>query len=165
MIQDEYMEKLHRKLENYFQIEKGICLLGENIDIHAKFCNISGRTFLTKYDVIDKCENYEYCYIKKMDDVTEAGASAFCDFLRRVVNECIRPGADHMSTFVTGVIVANQVNNDARKTVEKFSCSKAYRFYLNGWCDVRLICVDLSSNEVITNKAGKKVKKVYQLTP
>jgi hypothetical protein len=165
MIRNEYMENLQKKLERHFQIENAVCLFGESIDICAKFCNISGRTFITKHDVIDKCENYEYCYIKKMDDVTETEVLAFCGFLRRVVNECIKPGADHMSTYVTGVIVANHINNDARKIAERFSCSKAYRFYLNGWCDVRLICIDMSSNEVITNKAGKKVKKVYQLTP
>jgi hypothetical protein len=70
-----------------------------------------------------------------------------------------------MSTYITGVIVGNSINETARKVVGRYRYSKAYSFYLRGWCDVRLICISLDSNEIITNKAGKRVQKVYQLTP
>jgi hypothetical protein len=165
MTQDEYVENLQKKLERHFNIEKDIILFGEIIDVHAKFCNISGRTFITKQDVIDRCENYEYCYIKKVDTVTEEETAAYGQFLKKVVNEYIDPDKDHMSTYVTGVIIGSSINDNVKKAIEKYSYSKAYSFYLRGWCDVRLICVGLNDNEVVTNKAGKRVQKVYQITP
>lgn len=165
MTQDEYMENLYRKFEKHFEIEKDVVVFGERIDINARFSNIKGRTFITKHDVVDKCENYEYCYIKRADIVTEKDISAYGQFLKKIVDECVKPGMDHMSTYVTGVIVGNSIDNGTKKAIEMYRYSKAYRFYLRGWCDVRLICINMSSNEIITNKAGKQVKKVYQLTP
>ncbi len=165
MTQDEYMEGLQRKFERNFDIEKDIIILGEKIDFRAKFCNISGRTFITKNDVIDRCENYELCYIKRFDNVTEEGVAVYGQFLKKIVDEFVKPGVDHMSTYVTGVVVGGSVNENAKNSVRKYNYNKAYSFYLRGWCDVRLICVDLNNNEVITNKAGKRVQKVYQITP
>jgi hypothetical protein len=165
MTQDEYIENLHKKFERHFNIEKDIALFGEKIDFHANFCNITGRTFITKKDVIDKCENYEYCYIKKLDTATEVETAAYGQFLKKIVDECIEPGKDHMSTYVTGAIICNSIDDNAKKIIEKYSYSKAYSFYLKGWCDVRLLCIDLNNNEIITNKAGKRVQKVYQITP
>lgn len=165
MTQDDYVENLQKKFERNFNIEKDIALFGETIDVHAKFSNISGRTFITKYDVIDRCENYEYCYIKKFDTVTEEETVAYGRFLKKIVDEHVEPGKDHMSTYVTGVIIGNNINENARKSIKKFRYSKVYDFYLRGWCDVRLICVGLNNNEIVTNKAAKRVQKVYQVTP
>lgn len=165
MTQDEYLEDLQKKFEKHFDIEKDITIFGETIDIHAKFRNISGRTFITKQDVIDRWENYEYCYVKKINNVTEEDVESYGHFLKKTVDEGIDPGRDHMSTYITGVIVGNSIDDSAKKRIGKYSYSKAYSFYLRGWCDVRLICICLNNNEVITNKAGKRVQKVYQSTP
>ncbi|OGO77037.1 MAG: hypothetical protein A2Y23_03130 [Clostridiales bacterium GWB2_37_7] len=146
-------------------MENGIEIFGEKVDVHAKFCNVSGRTFITKNDVIDRCENYEYCYIKKVNIVTEDVVASFGQFLKKIVDECIDPGKDHMSTYVTGVIIGNSINENARKVIHKYCYSKAYSFYLRGWCDVRFICIGINNNEVISNKAAKHVQKVYQITP
>lgn len=160
-----YIDKIREKFEKHFRIETGVGILGEKIDMYARFSNISGRTFITQHDVIDKCENYEICYIKGYEMLTSGDVEKFGEFLKNAVNKFINPGADHMSTYVTGVMVADSISDDVRKAVEKFKYSKAFMFYLRGWCDVRLVCVDLSEGNVITNIAGKKVKKVYQLTP
>lgn len=163
MTHDEYMENMQRKFEKHFEIEKDITFLGERIDIHARFCNISGRTFITKNDVIDRCENYEYCYIKKFDNVSEEKVASYGQFLKKIADEFVKPGIDHMSTYITGVIIGNSIDDDAKNAVRQYSYSKAYSFYLRGWCDVRLICVDMNNNEIITNKAGRRVQKVYQI--
>lgn len=160
-----YMHKLKEKFERHFDIQTDIEVLGKRIDMHARFTDISGRTFITKSDVIDKCENHELCYIKRYDYVSANDISEFSEFLKNAVDEFVVPGSDHMSTYVTGVIVADSISEDVRRVAEKFSHSKAYMFYLRGWCDVRLVCIDLSEECVITNKAGRKVRKVYEIAP
>lgn len=165
MTQEEYMENLLKKFERHFEITKDVTLFGEVFDIYAEFRNICGRTFITKKDVIDKYENYEYCYIKKFDIVKEEDVVSFGQLLKRIVNEFVKPNKDHMSTYVTGVMAGNRINGNAKEAVRRYSYSKAFAFYLKGWCDVRLICIGLDDNEVITNKAGKQVQKVYQIAP
>ena len=150
-----YIEMLKLKFERHFHIETDMVML-------AKFSNVSGRTFITKNDIIDRYENHEYCYIKKYDTVTEEEITAYGQFLKKIADEYIKPGKDHLSTYITGVIIGNSINDNARKVAEKFNYSRVYSFYLKGWCDVRLIYVGLDNNEIVTNKAGKNVKKVYQ---
>lgn len=164
MNHEEYIELLKARFQRHFNIETDTELFGVKVDMLARFSEISGRTFITKNDIIDRYENHEYCYIKKYDNVASEEVNAFGTFLKRVVDECIRPGKDHMSTYVTGVILCSDIDGNGKKIVEKYSYSRAYSFYLKGWCDVRLILVRLDGNEVITNKAGKKVRSIYQLT-
>jgi len=159
-----YLEMLKLRFERHFNIETDVVILENKIDMLAKFSDISGRTFITKNDIIDRYESHEYCYIKKYDIVSEEDVTAYGHFLKKIVDESIKPGKDHMSTYVTGVIIGNSINDNAKKIVEKYNYSKVYSFYLKGWCDVRLIYVGLDNNEVITNKVGKKVKSVYQFT-
>lgn len=157
-----YLELLKSRFERHFKIDTGIELLGTKIDMAASFSDVSGRTFITKNDIIDRYENHEYCYIKKYHDLSEEDINEFTLFLKKVVEERIKPGKDHMSTYVTGVVIADSVAGNIRKMVEKHSYSRAYSFYLRGWCDVRLVLVGLADNQVITNKAGKRLTKVYQ---
>lgn len=163
MKSESYMELLRSKFERHFSINTDIDVFGHRIDMHARYSEINGRTFITKNDIIDRYENHELCYIKRFGHISEGEAAAFGQFLRKVVDEQVKPGRDHMSTYVTGVIICNSMDQSVKALVEKYSYSKVYSFYLKGWCDVRLICVGLDDNEVLTNKAGKKVKKVYQL--
>ncbi|MDF2520258.1 MAG: uncharacterized protein K0R84_886 [Clostridia bacterium] len=165
MTHEEYLESLQKKFETHFKVERNVMLLGERIDIHASFSNVSGRTFITPNDVIDKCESYEYCYVKKTDRVTEDEIDAFGQFLKRIVDEYVEPGRDHMSTYVTGVIIGNSIDDKAGMAIKVHRFSRAYSFYLRGWCDVRLIGIGLDDNQIITNKAGKRVQKVYQIAP
>jgi hypothetical protein len=159
-----YLELLKSKFERHFNINTDVEIFGNKIDMLAKYTNISGRTFITKNDIIDRYENHEYCYIKKFDNIAEKEVDTYGQFLKKIVDEYVKPGKDHMSTYVTGVIIGSSINSNVKKMVEKYNYSRAYSFYLRGWCDVRLIYVGLDSNEIITNKAGKKVKKVYQFT-
>ena len=159
-----YIEFLKSRLERHFNIETDVEVFENKIDMLAKFSEISGRTFITKNDIIDRYENHEYCYIKKYGSVTEEEVASYGQFLKKIVDECIKPGKDHMSTYVTGVIIGNSINDNVLQMVKQYSYSRAYSFYLKGWCDVRLICIDLDNNEITTNKTGKKVKKVYQFT-
>lgn len=165
MTQDEYIENLYKKFDRHFDIERDIDFLGETFNIYAKHYNISGRTFITKNDVIDRYENNEYCFVKSFDTVAEKEIEAFGQFLKTAVEKLVNPNKEHMSTYITGVIVANNVEENGLKAVKNYKYNKAFKFYLHGWCDVRYICVDLGKQEVVTNKAGKRVNKVYTLTP
>ena len=67
-----------------------------------------------------------------------------------------------MSTFLTGVMVSEKgFSQEVIQNAQKFKYSKDFLFTLKGWCDIRLILVDLERNEIITNKKGREVKKNY----
>ena len=159
---DEYIKLLTSKLEKNFAIERDIVIFDNKIDILAKFSNISVMTFITQHDIIDQYNNHEHIYIKRCDDVNAKDIISFGQFLKRISDECIKPDKDHMSTYVTGVLIGNHIDENAIEIVKKYNCKKAFCFYLKGWCDVRLIYAGLDNSEIITNKDGKKVKKLYE---
>ena len=159
---EEYIKLLISKLEKNFTIERDIVIFDNKIDIFAKFSNISVRTFITQHDIIDQYNNHEHIYIKGYDNVTEEDIVSFGQFLKRISDECISPDKDHMSTYITGVLIGNHIDENAIRAVKKYNYRKAFCFYLKGWCDVGLIYVGLDNNMIITNRDGKKVKKVYE---
>jgi len=159
---EEYIKLLISKLEKNFTIERDIVIFDNKIDIFAKFSNISVRTFITQHDIIDQYNNHEHIYIRGYDNVTEEDIVSFGQFLKRISDECISPDKDHMSTYITGVLIGNHIDENAIRAVKKYNYRKAFCFYLKGWCDVRLIYVGLDNNMIITNRDGKKVKKVYE---
>ena len=53
------------------------------------------------------------------------------------------------------------IDKSTENFIKKFKFNKPYKLYFHGWSDIRLLLVDLSNNLVISNKQGKKVKKVY----
>lgn len=165
MTHQEYLSNLFNKYQRHFQTQCDTTILGHKIDLSASFSGVSGRTFITQKDVVDRCENHEHCYVKRYEVITAEDICVFTDFLIKAVGEFVNPSnTDHMCTYMTGVVVGSSITPEAAKMIQSFSYSKVYMFYLKGWCDIRLIGVDLQRKTIITNKAGGKVKKVYQIT-
>ncbi|SKA79344.1 hypothetical protein SAMN05443428_10339 [Caloramator quimbayensis] len=161
-----YLENLEKKFNQYFTIEKNIFIKGIEINIFAKYFEKTGRTLITQRDVIDAFENYEYCFIKTYENISLREIIEFEEFLKHAAQIYVKPHSEHMCTHVTGIMVSKGIINDeCIKEINKFKYSKSFKFMLHGWCDVRLIVADLFSDAVITNKAGKSVKKVYEVTP
>lgn len=165
MTHQEYLTNLHSKYQRHFHTQCDTTVLGHKIDLSARFSDVCGRTFITKKDVVDRYENHEHCYVKSFEVITAEDVSAFTDFLIKAVSEFVNPNTDHMCTYMTGVVVGGSITPEAAKMIQGFSYSKVYMFYLKGWCDIRLVGVELGRSTIITNKAGGKVKKVYQITP
>ena len=161
-----YIEELKEKYVKYFDVECNINILDEYIDMFAK-CNITNnRTLITKNDVVDSYENNEYCFIKKYPQVTMEDISKFIEFLITANRKFVMPQRNHMSTYITGIMVVNtQIEQDVEKYVRNFKHNRIYKLYLNGWSEIRLILTDLSRSIVITNKSARAVKKVYQIAP
>ncbi|MCX7884296.1 MAG: hypothetical protein N2448_04620 [Caloramator sp.] len=161
-----YLQSLENKFFKYFTIEKNIFIKGIEINIFAKYFEKTGRTLITQRDVIDAFENYEYCFIKTYESISLKEIIEFEEFLKNVVECYVKPHSEHMCTYLTGVMVSKEsLTDECVKEIKKFKYSKSFKFMLHGWCDVRLIAADLFSNAVITNKAGKSVKKVYEYAP
>lgn len=161
-----YFEALQRRYEKYFDVEKNINILDMDIDMFAKFSSLNAKTFLTKNDVIDSYSTNEYCFIKKFDKISKQDVLHFIEFLKRAADVFVKPGRNHMSTYVTGVFVCNcNISDEIKLFIKKFKYSRVYKFYLHGWSDLRLVLVNLQNEDIVTNRAAYNVKKVYSFTP
>lgn len=165
MNSDEYLLNLQERFERYFDISRNINILDREINLFAKYKNINNKTFITKNDVVDSYENNEYCFVKRFENPSFMEISEFMDFLKSASREFVKPDRNHMSSYVTGIMVVDgSISNEIESLVRKFKYSKVFAFYLKGWCDIRLVLVKPENGSVITNKAASSVKKVYKVT-
>lgn len=166
MLRSEYFENIKKKYARYFDIKEGEVIHNQSIDIFARFNEVSSRTVITKNDVVDSFETNEYCFLKGYESIELEDITNFCEFLKKASEKFVMPHKNHMSSYITGVMICDKKTYDeVRSYAKKFKHKKAYKMFLFGWSEVRLVIVELESGAITTNSAGKRVYKVYQLTP
>lgn len=158
----DYLILLEKMYSSYFKIEKNVEILDMPIDIYARYSDVGGRTFMTQKDIIDKFEVNEFCFVKSFNEIDEISLNNFINFLKLTTEKLVNHNRDHKCTTITGIMVTEKsAGKDINKFITKYKYTKPYLFYLHGWSDIRLIMINLQDNNIITNKEGVKVKKVY----
>lgn len=158
-----YIGKIEDCYRSNFRIKKDIYFSENHLDMfaHCKLVNV--RTMITEKDIIDSFETNEFCFVKHLHNISKETLDRYINMLIEAEKKCVTPHKDHKSSYLTGILISeNPIDDDIKKYVKKFKFAKAYKFYWFGWCDIRLVLIDLKNKEVITNKAGKFVKKVYE---
>ncbi len=69
-----------------------------------------------------------------------------------------------MSTMLNGVLVTTSgFSEEAVNFAKKFKFSKSFLLGIKGWCDIRLILVDLKGEKLYSNQRGKGVLSAYKI--
>jgi hypothetical protein len=161
-----YFNLLNTRLNKHFKIEVDSEINNKKWDVLAVSNMVFGRHFISKQDIVDRYESNEYIMIKSYENLDEASIEDVMDYLKKLTETYIKPHKEHKSSYITVVLACdNTPNENIIKKIKSFRCSKIYKFYLHGFCEVKLVLVDLKDLTVITNKAAKSVKKVYNPTP
>ena len=74
----------------------------------------------------------------------------------------IKPNKEHMSSFVTLVVLADTIDPEAKALIKKTRFRKNFRLALHGWMEFRIAAFDRSSGRLISNPAGKDVRKTLE---
>ena len=158
-----YVEYLSRTFEKNFSIEKNKKVMGQELLCFGKWSMEYGRTLLTKDKVVDKYICNEYCLIDSMEVLTEEKLSNFINYLKQGTIDLVKANKEHKSTYITGILVVDTIqHNNIKKLINKFSYSKNYKFSFHGWCEVRLVVVEIGDKQIYNNKACRDlVKNLY----
>ena len=158
----EYYEKIEPKLVRNFDLKKGIEIDGRFFDVYAEYHEIKGRTFLTKFDVLDQFEIFERIYISHFKECTLEIIQSCFDWMRKQA-DALKPSSYHLSTDFSAVLAFDRFDVSLAEYVRKFRFDRLYHYYFRGFSDVKLICVDLETGAVYTNKYGKRDRKLYSV--
>lgn len=165
MNKSHYINTIAKRFERHFDIEFDKNIFNLKLDLFAKHYSLNARTLLTKNDIIDKFENYEYVFVKHYECIDECVVDEFIDFLKKASEEFVNPTKIHMSTYLNGIILYDEIKDGAVDKIKRFKNSKTFLFGIRGWFDTRLLAVSLNGQDIMCNREGKRVKKVYQITP
>ena len=115
----------------------------------------SAQYVLSKKAELWAAESHEYLYLFALEQLTpealeEARLRTVSDGTPRV-----KPHKEHMSTYLTAVILCHTADPDALAQLKKLKLHREFKLSLHGWMEFRIAAVELSTGEIITNRAGR----------
>ena len=160
-----YLKDLEERYKYYYEVERDKEISGVKIDIFAKSSTEHFRQVLTKSIKIDQHYTKEYAAVKaEKRFVDKNEVEEFSQFLKSSINKLSPPSVNTMSTILNGVLIsASGFSEEAVSFAKKFKFSKSFLLGIKGWCDIRLILVDLKEKKLYSNKKGKEVLSAYKI--
>ena len=158
---DQYIELMGMRLKNYFELEKNKIIDNKVFDLYGQYHMMLGRTFLSKKDIVDKFETNEHVMIKCVAYLSQEELEGYLMYLREMPKKMVSLNPYHKSTYLNFILVCDEHIKCDIKTIKKFKYEKIFGFYFKGFCEVRLVVVELPTGKVFTNRDGKRVRKAY----
>lgn len=107
-------------------------------------------------------EENEYAYFFSLDYFDRDLVLACMDFARKEGLSKVKPHREHQCSNIKTVFIAESFEASALDTIRKQKFQKSYRLAFWGYSSLLTCAVELSSQKVITNDAGRELKKYFQ---
>ena len=156
----EVLETLLNAYRRYYNIQT------EDVEppfaAEAAFHTHDEQYFLVKRARISEMDSHEYVFFAlgetlSLSDVQRLDAAAWERGLSRV-----KPHANHRSTDVVLVMLAEHITPDAMDCVRKLKHRQSYRFLLQCCSDYRLVALDVSAGTLSCNRRGRDLQKLFR---
>lgn len=169
MSKEELFQKLMRIYRSSFNMEEPYEFGGNTYDAYG-FCDItSAKYVLVKKAQLWRAICYEHAFFKTVDCLTKDDIDNFSSAVCRDIEpQLVRKGQpcmekDHMYSYVTGIFICGGgVSEEVKKAVKKAHYYKNYRLSIRGYCEMRILVVDLANGKLIGNRAARSLIKDYK---
>lgn len=162
----EYLDLLKQRYQLNYNVEINKFIQDVNVDIFALSVIEHYRNVISKKIQIDRYEERKIILVKGYESLVKDGEmNDFFRFLTRAAQELVIPSLDIMSHLIDGIIVSAQgFSQEAISAAQKYKYSRTFFLGIKGWCDIRLLLVDLKNSTVFYNVKGKEIVQVYSFT-
>ena len=138
MTLQERLEKLLNAYSYYFDIERDVPVEGGQFPATAFYHFREENYIATKAHVVYATEQHEYVYFYLTERLTAVDLQKQIDLSMRAGMSNIKPSKEHMSSFVTLVILADVIDPEAKKLLKKTRFHKNFRLALHGWMEYHI---------------------------
>jgi len=158
-----YLEELETRYQAHYNVETNKVITGKQLDIYAISVIEHFRHILTKKIQIDRYQERENILVKGFDQfVQNEETKDFSQFLTATTRDLVSPSFDIMSHTINGIMVSSQgFSEEAIEIARKYRYSRIYCLGIKGWCDIRLLLIDIKKNCIYCNPKGKEILEVY----
>ena len=158
----ERLEKLLNAYSHHYNIFHNIEVEGGSFPAAAFFFLRDENYLISRRHVLSAVENYEYVYFYITDNLTLSDLQNQISLSLNAGMDNIKPNKEHMSSFVTLVIIADTIDPDAKAKIKKTRFRKNFRLALHGWMEYHIASMEVSSNSFFSNPAGKAALKILE---
>lgn len=163
---------LDRILDTYsqsFDITKEYAVGSTVYDAYG-YCNITN----SKYVLVKKAELwralcFEHVFFRKTSSLTASDIDTFLKHTAQYIEPVlVRKGRkhtekDHMYSYITGIFICeNGISAEIARLIKKKKFHKNYMLSICGFCELRLLAVDLKNGRIIGNSAARDLVKDYK---
>ncbi len=156
------LDKLLNAYSHQYIIERDVTVEGGSFPATATFFLRDENYLITKKHVLSAVENYDYTYFFITDLLDAATLQQQIELTKKVGTARVKPHREHMSSFVSLVILADTIDAEAKTIIKKTRFQKYFRLALHGWMEYHIAAMECSTNSFLSNPAGKGVKKILE---
>lgn len=158
----EFLEVLKDSYSAYYNIVPCDAPEGLPLAFRADYFSRAERYWISKSIPIWGNETNEYAYIFSAPSFDSALAERCIDFALKDGLPRVRPHREHQYTNIKVLFVADGFDEPGRRTIQKKSFSRSYKFSLHGFTNLLTAAVDLSESRAYTNKAGHELAGYFK---
>ena len=160
----ELLEKILKSYEAYFDISRETEYEGVPVAAEAAFHSRSEKYVLVKKAQLWAAEAHEYTFFLTAESLDCEKLEAYREVILKEGLSRVKPQKDHMYTYVTMIVIADQVDERVSSQIRRMRFHKSYRLSIHGWCDLRVAICDMSGEtvQVLTNPAGRELRKMVR---
>lgn len=164
-------EKLENLLKGYVQsydITRPYEIGGKSFDAYAFLDVTNSQYVISKKVEMWRALCYEHVFFSVCDELTVERIGEFASLLDETMEpELVRrgekyPPKDHMYTFLTLVLICDEVGAEARDAVKKFKYGKNYLFRFRGYCEAKILVFQQNGEEIFGNASARDLVKGYK---
>jgi len=156
------LDQLLLAYQRYFDIKRDVEIEGDTFGAEAHFHSTSEKYVLVKKAKLWSLENNEYAYFyttahldtEELDRIQKKALAAG--------SKLVVPHSEHMYSYVTLVILADEIDEAAAEALKKIRFEKNFRLSLHGWMEFRIAAISFADDKIITNRAGKGVREILE---
>ena len=163
MTRQEYLSKLLDAYSHLYDIERDVTVQGVDFPAMAIYFLRDENYLISRKHVLSAVESHEYVYFHVTERLDAETVKKLTDLTREDGLGRIKPGKDHMSSFVTLVILADSIDEEAKTLIRKTRFHKNYRLALQGWMEYHIAAMEISTCSFLSNPAGKEARKTLEL--
>jgi len=160
----ERLDKLLDAYSHHYNVMRdGVETEGGSYPAAAEFFMRDENYAFSKRVVLSAYEQYDYTYFYLADHLDGAEARRVLDLTLKTGMSRIRPHKEHKSSYVTLVILADTIDEEAKALIKKTRFQKNFRLALHGWMEYHIAAMECSTLSFFSNPAGKGARKTLEM--
>lgn len=160
MTVDETLQALLRSYKRYYNIKT------EDVPApfaaEAAFHTHDEQYFLVRSATLAEADAHEYVFFAAAQNLSLADAQRLVEDAWREGLSRVVPHANHRSTDVVLIMLAEQIAAGVSDYVKKVKRYKSYRHTLQGWSHFSVVAMETSTGNFFCNRRGKNLKRLFR---
>ncbi len=128
----------------------------------AAFHSKDVQYFLVKTAKLSEWESHEYIFFAVSEHLTLDEAKMLDKIAWETGISRVEPHANHRSTDVHLIVLADVVDKEAAKFLKKLRRYQNYHHTFWGWSHYRVVALETSSGRLVFNRMGQILKKLFR---